>query len=222
MIELQHLTKIYGQGENRVVALDDVSYRLDGGGMTAIVGKSGSGKSTMLNLIGALESPTSGKVWIDGEDLFARSQDALAEYRNRKLGYIFQSFYLEPEFTVLENVAMPLLIAGVKKQIREQISNEYIDRLGLSDKRKERVKNLSGGQRQRVAIARALVSDPQIILADEPTGNLDSANGQEVMRLLRAIADSGKTVLLVTHNMQDAMLADRRIELQDGKIVSET
>lgn len=219
MIQINNLSKVFGQGDAQVVALDNVNCEIEEGKFVALIGKSGSGKSTLLNIIGALEKPTKGDISIDGTDLFSMTSNELADYRNKKLGYVFQSFYLEPDFTVLENVAMPLLIAGADKKTRENKAVEYIEKLGLGAKTKEKVKNLSGGQKQRVAIARALVNDPAIILADEPTGNLDTANGRDVINILREIADGGKTVIMVTHNLKDAEIADETIELQDGKIV---
>lgn len=222
MIKLIGVSKIYGKGEGAVKALDDVSVEIESGKFTAIIGKSGSGKSTMMNIIGALDSVTSGSI-ISGEfDVTNMNRDALADYRNKNIGYIFQSFYLEPTFTVLENVAMPLTIAGMKKIERENLAKEAINKLGLEDKTDKKASELSGGQKQRVAIARAIVHNPDIILADEPTGNLDSVNGQEVMALLKGIADSGKTVVLVTHNLDDAKKTDVIIQLKDGKIESIT
>lgn len=218
MIKINNLSKVFGQGDAKVVALDNVNCEIEEGKFVALIGKSGSGKSTLLNIIGALEKPSQGNIQIDGVDLFSMTSNELADYRNKKLGYVFQSFYLEPDFTVLENVAMPLLIAGANKKTRENKARDYIEKLGLGAKTNEKVKNLSGGQKQRVAIARALVNDPSIILADEPTGNLDTANGRDVINILREIADGGKTVIMVTHNLKDAEIADETIELQDGKI----
>lgn len=218
MIELKNVSKIFGSGESEVRALDDVSLTIEDGTFIAIVGKSGSGKSTMMNLIGALDKPTQGEIIADGQNLTSMKDDELAEYRNKHIGYIFQSFYLEPTFSVLENVAMPLTIAGVKKSEREERARKAIAQLGLEEKTNKKASELSGGQKQRVSIARALVHDPEIILADEPTGNLDSQNGVEVIRLLQGIADSGKTVVLVTHNIEDARKTDRMVVLKDGKI----
>lgn len=220
MIKIENLTKVYGEGESQVIALNNVSCDIEEGKFVAIIGKSGSGKSTLLNMIGALEKPTKGSVKIGDIDLNGMDKNKLAKWRNQNMGYIFQAFYVEPEFSVLDNVAIPLLIANVDKQEREQRATECIVQLGLEDKIKEKVKNLSGGQKQRVAIARALVSQPSIILADEPTGNLDTANGKEVMNILREIADSGKTVIMVTHNMNDAKMVDIVLEMQDGQIIN--
>ncbi|MFR6055673.1 MAG: ABC transporter ATP-binding protein [Eubacteriales bacterium] len=216
MIELKHVDKIYGKGEGAVHALKDVNVEIEDGKFTAILGKSGSGKSTLMNIIGALDSPTSGEVFANGKNLTKMSADELADYRNKTTGFVFQSFYLEPTFTVLDNVAMPLVIAGVDRRTREEKAKAVLEQLGLSDKIGKMANELSGGQKQRVSIARALVHDPDIVLADEPTGNLDSQNGAEVMALLRQICDSGKSVVLVTHNMEDAKNADNVIFIKDG------
>ena len=216
MIELKHVDKIYGKGEGAVHALKDVNVEIEDGKFTAILGKSGSGKSTLMNIIGALDSPTSGEVFANGKNLTKMSADELADYRNKTTGFVFQSFYLEPTFTVLDNVAMPLVIAGGDRRTREEKAKAVLEQLGLSDKIGKMANELSGGQKQRVSIARALVHDPDIVLADEPTGNLDSQNGAEVMALLRQICDSGKSVVLVTHNMEDAKNADNVIFIKDG------
>lgn len=218
MVELKNVGKVYGKGESSVHALKEVSLTIPDGKFVSVVGKSGCGKSTMMNIIGALDNPTEGEVIADGMDITKLSDDKLAEYRNKHIGYIFQSFYLEPTFTVLENVAIPLTIAGMKKNERERLAQNAIDKLGLSDKTHKKASELSGGQKQRVSIARAIVHEPKVILADEPTGNLDSYNGAEVIKILQEIADSGKTVVLVTHNIDDARKTDTIIELNDGRI----
>ncbi len=216
MIELKNVDKIYGNGESAVHALKNVNVTIEDGKFTAILGKSGSGKSTLMNIIGALDSPTGGEVFADGKNLTKMSQNELAEYRNKTTGFVFQSFYLEPTFTVLDNVAMPLIIAGEDRKSREKKATDILIKLGLEDKIVKKANELSGGQKQRVSIARALVHDPDIVLADEPTGNLDSQNGAEVMALLRQICDMGKSVVLVTHNMEDAKNADNLILMKDG------
>ncbi len=220
MIKLTNVNKVYGKGDSAVHALKDVNLELPTGKFISIVGKSGSGKSTLMNIVGALDSCTSGEIEIDGEVLNNKTANQLADYRNKKIGYIFQSFYLEPTFTVLENVAMPMTIAGMNKKEREAKALKAIEDLNLSDKANKKASELSGGQKQRVSIARALVFDPDIILADEPTGNLDSQNGQEVIALLQNICDSGKTVLLVTHNIEDARKTDIMVEIKDGVIAN--
>ena len=218
MIVLRGINKIYGKGEESVHALKDVNLVIEEGKFTAIIGKSGSGKSTLMNIIGALDSPTSGTIESKGVILNELDKNELAKYRNETTGFVFQSFYLEPTFTVLENVAMPLTIAGMPKAQREEKAKAIIEDLGLSDKVNKKASELSGGQKQRVSIARALVSDPDIVLADEPTGNLDSQNGAEVMELLRDIVKKGKSVILVTHNMEDAKNAENLIEIKDGVV----
>ena len=218
MIILKKVNRIYGKGEGQVHALKDIDLVIEDGKFTCIVGKSGSGKSTLMNIIGALDSPTSGKVFNNDVDLSKLSEDKLADYRNKTTGFVFQSFYLEPSYTVLENVVMPLTISGMKRKEREALGKEILIKLGLEDKIYKRANELSGGQKQRVSIARALVNNPDIILADEPTGNLDSQNGAEVMALFRDIVKMGKAVVLVTHNVEDAKNAENIIEIKDGVI----
>lgn len=220
MIELKNVTKIYGEGESAVCALDNITLQLPNEKLIAVVGKSGCGKSTMLNLIGGLDTPTKGNLCNNGINLDTLSNDELANYRNKNIGFIFQSFYLEPTFTVLENVEMPLVIAGIDKKSRNEKTIQIINQLGLNDKLHKKTKTLSGGQKQRVAIARSLINSPSLILADEPTGNLDNENGKQVISLLKEISRKGKTVILVTHNMEDALNADIIIELSDGRIKS--
>ena len=220
MIKLINVNKIYGKGDSAVHALKNVNLELPDGKFISIVGKSGSGKSTLMNVIGALDSVTDGDIESGGKVLGAMNEVKLASYRNKNIGYIFQSFYLEPTFTVLENVAMPLTIAGVKKTIREEAALAAITKLGLEDKTNKKASELSGGQKQRVSIARAIVHNPDLILADEPTGNLDSQNGSEVIKLLQSICDEGKTVILVTHNIEDAKKTDIMIEIKDGLIAN--
>lgn len=216
MIQLIGVNKIYGKGDGAVHALKDCNVTIQDGKFTAILGKSGSGKSTLMNIIGALDSPTSGAVISNGNELNKLSQNELARYRNASTGFIFQSFYLEPTFSVLDNVAMPLIISGMARKEREAKAMDVIIKLGLQDKANKKANELSGGQKQRVSIARALVHNPDIVLADEPTGNLDSVNGTEVMKLLRQICQMGKSVVLVTHNKDDAANADNIINIVDG------
>lgn len=220
MITIKNLTKIYGGDGTEVVAVNDISIEIPSGKFVAIVGESGSGKSTLLNLIGALDTATSGSIDIDGDRLEEMDKNQLAEFRNKKLGFVFQSYNLDLDFTVLENVEMPLLIAGVDKTTRREKARDMINKLNIGEKTDVFAKKLSGGQRQRVSIARALVGEPDYILADEPTGNLDSQNGAEVISILRQIADQGKTVILVTHNKNDAQAVDLVLEMKDGKIVN--
>ena len=218
MIVLQNVNKIYGKGDNSVHALKDVNLVIEDSKFTVIIGKSGSGKTTLMNIIGALDTPTSGTIKNNEIDLSTLKEDELADYRNKTIGFVFQSFYLEPSYTVIENVAMPLTIANMKKKEREEKALEIIKKLGLEDKAHKKANELSGGQKQRVSIARALVSNPSLILADEPTGNLDSQNGAEVMSLLKEIVKMGKSVVLVTHNMEDAKNADNIVHIKDGVV----
>jgi len=221
MIELRDVGKVYGKGDAAVQALKNVNMKIEDGKFTAIIGKSGSGKSTLMNIIGGLDSPTEGSVYSEGLELTALSNNELADYRNHTTGFIFQSFYLKPTFTVLENVAMPLTIRGVGKKEREAAARKIISKLGLSDKTNKKANELSGGQKQRVSIARALVHEPSIVLADEPTGNLDSVNGAEVINILRQICSEGKSVVLVTHNIEDAKQADVVFIIKDGLLDKE-
>ena len=216
MIELKNVYKTYGKGAGAVQALKNVNLVIEDGKFTAIVGRSGSGKTTLMNIIGALDKPTLGSVISNGNNLTAMTRDQLAEYRNKTTGFVFQSFYLEPTFTVLDNVAMPLIIAGESRSSREEKAAAVLKSLGLEDKIYKKANELSGGQKQRVSIARAIVHNPDIVLADEPTGNLDSQSGAEVMAILRNICDMGKSVVLVTHNMEDAKNAEVIIDIKDG------
>lgn len=219
MIELSNVDKIYGKGESAVHALKNVSLTIGDGRFIAIVGKSGSGKSTLMNLIGAIDSPTAGKVIADGTDLSSLNQNELCDYRNKTTGFIFQSFYLEPTLSVIDNVSMPLTVAGVDRRTRNERAMDILTKLDIAEKAKKKAGELSGGQKQRVSIARALIHDPNIVLADEPTGNLDSINGAEVIKILKEICAMGKTVVLVTHNKDDAANADEIIQIKDGEIV---
>lgn len=219
MIKLTNVSKVYGEGESAVHALKNITLDIPDSKLVSIIGKSGSGKSTLINLIGALDTPTDGEISNDDYRLTKLTSDELAEYRNKNVGFIFQSFYLEPYFTVLENVEMPLLIAGVDKKERREKAQVLIDKFGLSDKTDKKANQLSGGQKQRASIARALIHEPKLILADEPTGSLDIKNGEEVIAALREISAEGRTVILVTHNIEDAKKADYIIELADGEVV---
>lgn len=221
MIVLKNVNRIYGKDDNAVHALKDVNLVIEDAKFTAILGKSGSGKSTLMNIIGALDTPTSGQIFNDKTDLSKLNEDQLADYRNKTTGFVFQSFYLEPSYTVLENVAMPLTIAGVDRKTREEKAKEIITKLGLESKINKKANELSGGQKQRVSIARALISNPSLILADEPTGNLDSQNGAEVMALLKEVVRMGKSVVLVTHNMEDAKNADNLVYIKDGVVTAD-
>lgn len=219
MIKLQNISKIYGEGDSAVLALKNINLDIPDGKLVSIIGKSGSGKSTLMNLIGALDTPTTGEILNNDFSLNALTSDELAEYRNKNVGFIFQSFYLEPYFTVMENVEMPLLIAGIDKKVRREKAQAIIDKFGLTDKTDKKANQLSGGQKQRTSIARAIIHEPSLILADEPTGSLDIKNGEEVIATLKEISSEGRTVILVTHNIEDAKKADYIIELADGEVV---
>lgn len=221
MISVKNVTKKFGRGSNSLLALDDVSFNVEDGEFLVILGQSGSGKSTILNLIGCIESVTNGTIIVDDVDVTKMSNKQLCAYRNKNIGYVFQSFYLEPAYSVVDNIVLPLTIAGEKRQIKDAKSKELLEKLNIADKAHVKTSTLSGGQKQRVAIARALINDPKIILADEPTGNLDSTNGAEVIQILQDICKSGKTVIMVTHNEEHANLADHIIRLKDGKIIYE-
>ena len=219
-IQVDNLRRQYGQGEARVVALNDVSLTIDQGAFVAVMGSSGSGKSTLLHLLGGVDKPDAGRVIIDGTDLYALSETELTVFRRRRIGLIYQFFNLVPELTVEENILLPQLLDG--KAGDQQQLEELLAATGLSDRRRHLPSQLSGGQQQRVAIARALVNRPALVLADEPTGNLDTRNGHEVMQLLRlANRDMGQTLVLITHDERIARQADRVLTIEDGRIVDD-
>ena len=219
LIELKDVYKIYPMGDEMVHALDGVSLSIDQGEFVAIVGSSGSGKSTAMNIIGCLDVPTSGSYHLGGVDVSTMDDDQQAEIRNKMLGFIFQQYNLIPKLSVLENVELPLLYAGVPAEERRERAIHSLERVGLADKRKHLPSQLSGGQQQRVSIARALAGSPSVILADEPTGALDSRTGREVLGFLKKLNREGDTVVLITHDNSIAVRADRIIRLQDGRII---
>ena len=215
ILEVQDLCKTYGTGETEVHALNHVSFSVRKGEFIAIIGESGSGKSTLLNVIGALDSATSGRVWIDGQDIFSMPEKKLTVFRRQHIGFIFQSFNLIPELNVEQNITFPLLLDYKKPD--QKFVNELLQVLGLGKRRKHLPGQLSGGQQQRVAIGRALVTRPALIMADEPTGNLDSKNSQEVLALLQTMSDRyQQTILMITHNENHASAADRVFRMTDG------
>ena len=216
-VELDGVSRTYTRGEP-VYALDDVSLTLDRGSYTAVMGPSGSGKSTLLNLVGCLDTPTAGTVSVDGEDVTALSGGQRARVRGQAVGFVFQTFNLMPRLTAEENVALPLVFQGVARDERLERARDLLDRVGLGDRTDHRPSELSGGQRQRVAIARALVTDPAIVLADEPTGNVDTETGERIMALLDDLHAAGNTILLVTHQRSIADRAERIVRLRDGEI----
>ena len=219
LIELQDIYKIYQMGDTEVRALDGVSLTIKRGEFVAIVGQSGSGKSTCMNIIGCLDVPTSGSYHLNGVDVSTMKDDEQAEIRNKMLGFIFQQYNLIPKLSVLENVELPLLYAGVDSSERRERALNSLERVGLRDKGKNLPSQLSGGQQQRVSIARALAGDPSLILADEPTGALDSRTGREVLKFLKQLHQEGNTVVLITHDNSIAVKAERIVRLQDGKII---
>ena len=219
LIELKDIYKIYPMGEETVHALDGVNITIDQGEFVAIVGSSGSGKSTAMNIIGCLDVPTSGTYHLGGVDVSTMEDDQQADIRNKMLGFIFQQYNLIPRLSVLENVELPLLYAGVPADQRRERAIRSLERVGLADKKKNLPSQLSGGQQQRVSIARALAGDPSVILADEPTGALDSKTGREVLGFLKKLNREGDTVVLITHDNSIAVKADRIIRLQDGKVI---
>jgi putative ABC transport system ATP-binding protein len=222
-IKIENLTKIYGQGEAAVVALDHVNITLGQGEFVAVMGPSGCGKSTLLHLTGGLDRPSEGTVSLDGQEIFHMDDSHLTELRRRRIGFIFQFFNLLPMLTAEENAAIPLILDGMPVEKANKRAAEILEKVGLGDRRTHRPDQLSGGQQQRVAIARALVTDPAIILADEPTGNLDSRSSDEFAALLRQVSSEWKrTILMVTHDPRIAAYADRIIFLKDGKVVEET
>lgn len=221
VIETDGLGKIYGSGSTKVEALKDVTFSVQQGEFIAVVGASGSGKSTLLHLLGGLDQPTSGRVFIDGEDLYALKEQERAVFRRRKIGFIFQSYNLIPVLNVEENIQLPLLLDH--RQPDRAYINELIRTLGLGDRRKHLPSELSGGQQQRVAIGRALAYRPAIVLADEPTGNLDSANSREVLELLKlAVRQFHQTVIVISHDMNVAAEADRVLRMQDGRLIDDS
>ena len=222
-IQTQSLTKIYGSGATAVTALDHINLTIKPGEFAAIMGPSGCGKSTLLHLLGGLDKPTSGKVLLEGTPIDEMSDDQLTELRRRKMGFVFQFFNLIPVLTAVENAALPVTLDGVKPAQAKAKATEWLTRFGLADRLNNRPDQLSGGQQQRVAVARALVAEPTLILADEPTGNLDTRSGDEIAGLLRKISQEyGRTVVMVTHDARIAAYADRIIFLKDGKMIDET
>ncbi len=218
ILETHELKKIYGEGETAVHALDGVDFTVRRGEFVAIVGRSGSGKSTLLHMLGGLDRPSSGSVTVDGRDIFSLKDEALTIFRRRKIGFVFQSYNLVPVLNVYENIVLPIQLDG--KEPDGEFIDSVIDTLGLRGKLQNLPNNLSGGQQQRVAIARALASKPAIILADEPTGNLDSKTSQDVLGLLKVTGQKfSQTIVMITHNEELAQLADRIIRIEDGRIV---
>ena len=218
ILKIENLTKVYGSGENEVRALDGVSFSVEKGEFLAIIGPSGSGKSTLLHILGGVDRPTSGKVWLDGQDVYAQDEEQLAIFRRRQVGLIYQFYNLIPVLNVVENMTLPVLLDG--RKVNEERLNELVETLGLSERKNNLPNQLSGGQQQRVSIGRALMNAPAVVLADEPTGNLDSRNSQEIVELLRQSNVKYKqTLIVITHDESIALQADRIIAIEDGRIV---
>jgi putative ABC transport system ATP-binding protein len=222
LIHARDLRKTYHVGDQIVHALDGLDLDIQVNEYVALMGPSGSGKSTLMNMLGCLDSPTSGTYILNGQDVSRLEDDALADIRNREIGFVFQTFNLLPRYTALENVALPMVYAGVPKAERQDRAREVLAQVGLGDRMDHRPNELSGGQRQRVAVGRALVMKPSIILADEPTGNLDTATSEEVMELFGEIQKAGNTVILVTHEEDIAAYAHRTVRLRDGRVESDS
>jgi putative ABC transport system ATP-binding protein len=222
IIRMSGIRKVYDTGKVKVEALMGVDLDVHAGEFVAIVGPSGSGKSTLMNLIGCLDTPTDGEYEIGGDNVAGVTRDQLAEIRNRRVGFVFQNFNLLPHISAQENVELPMLFGGIKPKERAQRATELLTRVGLGDRIDHKPTELSGGQRQRVAIARAIVSDPAIILADEPTGNLDTSSGTDVMGLFQELWKSGRTLVIITHDPALAKRASRIVEIRDGRITSDT
>ncbi|MDB5433425.1 MAG: macrolide transporter ATP-binding protein [Caulobacter sp.] len=221
MIDIRDLEKVYIMGEEKVAALAGVTLSIGRGEHAAVIGPSGSGKSSLMNILGGLDRPTEGVYSFEGEDVGHFDDDSLADFRNRRIGFVFQSFQLLPRLTALQNVELPMVYAGLSPRERRDRAAAMLDRVGLGSRMTHRPTQLSGGQQQRVAIARALANDPDLLLADEPTGALDTHTGQEVLALFRALNAEGLTLIIVTHDREVAAQAPRRITFRDGKVVSD-
>ena len=222
MIKLEGIKKIYSVGDSEVIALGGVDLNIKAEEFVAVMGASGSGKSTLMNILGCLDRPTAGKYYLDGLDIAGMADGALAAVRNKKIGFVFQSFNLIPRMTSLNNVALPLVYAQTSKKERIERAREALDMVGLTERVNHMPNELSGGQKQRVAIARALVNDPSILMADEPTGNLDSRSSNEIMEIFCKLNDKGRTIILVTHEPDIAEFAKRTLTFKDGLIMSDT
>jgi putative ABC transport system ATP-binding protein len=217
ILRVEHLSKIYGKGENEVRALDDVSFSIEKGQFVAIIGPSGSGKSTLLHILGGVDRPTAGKVFLEGQDVFAQNEDQLAIFRRRQVGLIYQFYNLIPVLNVTENITLPVLMDG--RKVNQERLEDLLTTLALKGREKHLPNQLSGGQQQRVSIGRALMNSPAVVLADEPTGNLDSKNSQEIVELLKlSNRQYGQTLIIITHDENIALQADRIITIEDGKI----
>ncbi len=221
MLKLEHIEKAYQQGKNTVPVLHDITFHVAHGEFVAIMGPSGSGKSTLMNLIGLLDTPTSGSYFFDGTEVSRCSENMLSQIRNEKIGFVFQNFNLLPRQSALENAALPLLYAGVKPKIRRERARAALEKVGLADRISFLPTQLSGGQKQRVAIARAMINHPKLLLADEPTGALDTASGEQVMELFHELHKTGVTIVMITHELEIAQHAERILTIRDGRLGEE-
>ena len=221
LITIRDMCKIYNPGENEVRALDHVDLTIQENEFVAIIGQSGSGKSTLMNMLGCLDIPTSGTYFLNGKDVSRLSDDELSDIRNREIGFIFQGFNLIPGLTALENVELPLIYRGVGRKERIELAERALEKVGLAERKSHKPSEMSGGQQQRVAIARAIAQAPPVILADEPTGNLDSGSTKEIMEILKGLHKEGRTVILITHDNEIAAKARRNIRIRDGKVVAD-
>ncbi|HYM66913.1 MAG TPA: ABC transporter ATP-binding protein [Patescibacteria group bacterium] len=217
LIELDAITKVYGSGDAEVVALNHFSLSVEAGEMLAVMGPSGSGKSTLMNILGCLDTPSSGRYWFAGEDVSRLNETQLAHVRNRRIGFVFQQFQLLPKLSAWRNVELPLLYRNTRD--RRSLALQALEQVGLANRVNHRPTQLSGGQQQRVAIARALVTNPDLILADEPTGNLDTASSRDVLNVLRELNNEGRTIVIITHDPEVAPVAKRTVHLRDGRLV---
>lgn len=222
LVEIKDICKIYNPGENEVRALDHVSVTIEENEFVAIIGHSGSGKSTLMNMLGCLDIPTSGTYLLHNQDVSHMTDDEQSDVRNREIGFIFQGFNLIPNLTALENVELPLIYRGINKGVREELSKKALAKVGLENRMSHKPSEMSGGQQQRVAIARAIAQAPPIVLADEPTGNLDSGSSQEIMDILNELHSEGRTIILITHDNEIAAQAKRTIKIKDGRVESDT
>lgn len=220
MIDLKNITKTYDMGSVQVQVLRGISLHVDEGEFLSIIGPSGSGKSTLMNMIGCLDVPTTGEYYLDGKEISTYNEKQLSKIRNQKIGFIFQKFNLLPKLTALENVELPLIYRNMNNKERRKRSIEALEKVGLTDRMNHKPTELSGGQQQRVAIARALAGDPPVLLADEPTGNLDSKSGNDVMNIIRQLSSEGKTIVLITHDSEIAKIAQKTITIKDGLLLN--
>lgn len=220
MIEIKNVTKEYKNGSEKSIVVNNISLNIDEGDFIAIVGQSGSGKSKLMHLIGGLDSPTSGEILYDGKDIGKLKDKEIARYRRDTIGFIFQDFNLDGNQTVLENIMMPMIFARVKPKDRKERALKCLEKVNLTEKAHSKANQLSGGQQQRVAIARALINNPKILIADEPTGNLDSKNGQDIMTLLKDLNKNGYTIIMVTHNIEQSYETDKIVKIKDGELIS--